>query len=79
MFEFTPNAQLWPRALNTLIGGQASDIFLIVADIGNPSSSEGGFDFVFGQVFLERFYTVFDLQDGGIGFAVTPFTNAMTN
>ena len=33
VFEFTPNAQLWPRALNTAIGGASNDIFLIVGDV----------------------------------------------
>lgn len=32
-FEFTKNAQTWPRALNTAIGGAANDILLIVADV----------------------------------------------
>lgn len=75
-FSLTPNAQIFPRALNTLIGGSASDIFLIAGDLG---AEEAGFDFVNGYVFLERFYSVFDTGNNRIGFATTPFTTATTN
>jgi hypothetical protein len=33
--ELTPNAQIWPRALNTAIGGDPESIYLIVADVRN--------------------------------------------
>ena len=73
-FTLTPNAQIWPvsinilfktytpsrllqRNLNTLIGGSANSIYLIVGNIGTPSGE--GLDFIDGQVFLERFYSVF--------------------
>jgi len=75
--EFTANAQLWPRALNTAIGGQANLIYLIVSNLGTPSGE--GFDFVNGFVFLERFYSVFDTTNKQVGFATTPFTTATTN
>ncbi|KAJ7849919.1 aspartic peptidase domain-containing protein [Mycena leptocephala] len=75
--EFTANAQLWPRALNTAIGGQANQIYLIVANLGTPSGE--GFDFVNGFAFLERFYSVFDTTNHRVGFATTPFTTATTN
>lgn len=45
------------RSLNTAIGGSASAIYLIVNDIG--SNTGEGLDFIDGQVFLERFYSVF--------------------
>lgn len=32
-FEFTRNAQTWPRALNTAIGGAANSIYLVVGDV----------------------------------------------
>jgi hypothetical protein len=32
-FALTPNGQIWPRSLNTVIGGSASGIYLIVADV----------------------------------------------
>ncbi|KAG6842467.1 hypothetical protein C0991_007597 [Blastosporella zonata] len=76
-FEFTANAQLFPRALNTAIGGTASNIYLIVGNLGTPSGE--GFDFVNGYAFLERFYSVFDTANKRIGFATTPFTTATTN
>ena len=65
------------RALNTAIGGNANSIYLIVGDIGTRSGE--GLDFINGQVFLERFYSVFDTTNSRVGFANTPFTNANTN
>ncbi|OJT12453.1 Polyporopepsin [Trametes pubescens] len=77
VFEFTANAQIWPRALNTLIGGNANDIYLIIGDLGSHSGE--GLDFVNGQTFMERFYTVFDTENRRVGVANTPFTRATTN
>ncbi|EJC99400.1 family A1 protease [Fomitiporia mediterranea MF3/22] len=76
-FEFTPNAQLWPRALNTAIGGPANGIFLIVSDLGTNSGE--GFDFVNGFAFLERFYSIFDSTNNQVGFAATAHTMDETN
>ncbi|RDX41559.1 aspartic peptidase A1 [Lentinus brumalis] len=76
-FEFTANAQIWPRALNTAIGGNANSVYLIVGSIGTPSGE--GLDFINGQTWLERFYTVFDTANSRVGFANTPFTKATTN
>ncbi|KAF8589717.1 aspartic peptidase A1 [Ramaria rubella] len=76
-FELTANAQLWPRALNTAIGGQADSFYLIVGDLGTPSGE--GFDFVNGFAFLERFYAVFDTTNSQVGLATTRFTNATVN
>ncbi|KAF8808125.1 family A1 protease [Phlegmacium glaucopus] len=76
-FGLTPNAQIWPRVLNVELGGTSSQIFLIVADIGSNSGS--GLDFINGQTFLERFYSVFDTTNRRVGLATTPFTTATTN
>ncbi|KAH9170213.1 aspartic peptidase A1 [Lactarius sanguifluus] len=76
-FEFTANAQIWPRSLNTLIGGTSSSIYLVVNDIGTPSGS--GLDFINGYTFLERFYTIYDTTNKQVGIAKTPFTTATTN
>ncbi|KAG0074464.1 hypothetical protein BGZ93_000990 [Podila epicladia] len=76
-FELTPNALIWPRILNTHIGGTASGIYLIVQDHGESSGS--GLDFMLGQVFMERFYTVFDTTNQRVGVAATRFTTATTN
>lgn len=32
-FALSPNGQIWPRSLNTAIGGSANDIYLIVSDV----------------------------------------------
>ncbi|KAI9450012.1 aspartic peptidase A1 [Lactarius psammicola] len=76
-FEFTANAQIWPRSLNSLIGGATSSIYLVINDIGTSTGS--GLDFVNGYTFLERFYTVYDTTNRRIGIATTPFTTATTN
>lgn len=76
-YELTANAQIWPRALNTAIGGTANNIYLIVGDLGTNSGE--GLDFINGYGFLERFYSVFDTANRRVGFATTPFTTATTN
>ncbi|OJT12452.1 Polyporopepsin [Trametes pubescens] len=77
VFEFTANAQIWPRALNGAIGGSPDFVYLIVGDIGSQSGS--GLDVVNGMAFIERFYTVFDTDNSRVGIANTPFTKATTN
>ncbi|KAF8651943.1 hypothetical protein AX16_004586 [Volvariella volvacea WC 439] len=76
-YEFTPNAQIWPRNLNEMMGGQKDKIYLIVADLGTPMGS--GLDFINGFAWLQRFYTVYDTTHNQIGIATTKFTNATTN
>ncbi|OBZ76836.1 Polyporopepsin [Grifola frondosa] len=76
-YELTPNAQLWPRALNTAFGGTEDGIYLIIGDLGSESGE--GLDFINGMTFLERFYFVYDSGNNQAGFATTPFTYATTN
>ncbi|KAI9430550.1 acid protease [Lactarius indigo] len=76
-YELTPNAQIWPRTLNTAIGGKSDQIYLIVSDLGGPSGQ--GLDFINGFTFLQRFYSVYDVSNSRVGLATTPFTNAETN
>ncbi|KAJ3554984.1 hypothetical protein NM688_g2822 [Phlebia brevispora] len=76
-FVLTPNAQIWPRSLNAAIGGSPGNIYLILQDIGSPSGA--GFDFINGQVFLERFYSVFDTANSRVGIATTPLTYSVVN
>ncbi|KAJ6611444.1 acid protease [Mycena sp. CBHHK59/15] len=75
--ELTPNAQIWPRSLNSTLGGDKGQIYLITADLGSNSGS--GLDFIDGFGFLQRFYSVFDTTNSQVGFAATEFTNATTN
>ncbi|KAG0708461.1 acid protease [Suillus ampliporus] len=76
-YEFTPNAQIWPRALNSILGGNEGQIYLIVSDLG--SSFGQGLDFINGFGWLQRFYTVFDTGKKQLGVATTEYTNADTN
>ncbi|KAG2367085.1 hypothetical protein BDR07DRAFT_1448997 [Suillus spraguei] len=78
IYQFVPNAQIWPRFLNSrLDGGGDDDIFLIVQGLTSPTGS--GFDFINGYVFLQRFYTVFDSGRSRVGFARTRFTQDNSN
>ena len=72
-----PNAQIWPRSLNTYIGGSTGVIYSIVNTLGTPSGQ--GQDFTNGQAFLERFYSVFDGDNSQVGFATTKYTEATSN
>ncbi|KAG1834252.1 acid protease [Suillus variegatus] len=76
-YELTPNAQIWPRSLNTAVGGTTDGIYLVVSSTGSPSGS--GLDFTNGYCFLERFYSVFDTTNSRVGFATTAYTDATTN
>ncbi|KIJ25549.1 hypothetical protein M422DRAFT_193362 [Sphaerobolus stellatus SS14] len=77
VFEFTANAQAWPRSLNGMINGSPDAVYLIINDLGTETGQ--GLDFVNGYVFLERFYSVFDSRKQRVGFATTPYTYAETN
>jgi cathepsin E len=77
VFEFNANAQIWPRALNSLIGGEPDSIYLIVSDIGPGGINS--IECINGYSFLERYYSVFDTTNGRIGFATTQFTMADIN
>ncbi|KAH0838084.1 aspartic proteinase [Lanmaoa asiatica] len=76
-YALTPNGQIWPRSLNTYIGGTSGSIYSIVNNLGTPSGQ--GLDFIDGQSFLERFYSVFDTTNSQVGFATTSYTDATTN
>lgn len=76
-YELTPNAQIWPRTLNSQIGGEEGNIYLIASDLGSQSGQ--GLDFINGFGWLQRFYSVFDTGNAQVGFATTPFTDAETN
>ncbi|KAF7794844.1 hypothetical protein EIP86_005986 [Pleurotus ostreatoroseus] len=77
IYEFTANAQIFPRALNTQIGGDNEHVYLIIQDIGTHSGS--GMDFTNGMTWIERFYIALDTTNQKVGVATTPFTHATTN
>jgi hypothetical protein len=41
-YALSPNAQIWPRVLNTDIGGNESAIYLIVADVSPCTAEQTG-------------------------------------
>jgi pepsin A len=76
-YGLTPNGQIWPRSLNTDIGGSSNNIYLVINDIG-PGSGPG-LNFINGYSFLQRFYSVFDTTNHRVGFATTSSTSAVSN
>lgn len=76
-YELTANAQIWPRAFNSAIGGEEDNVYLVVGDSGFHLGK--GCDVIIGYTFLQRFYTEFDTTNHRVGFATTQFTHAMTN
>lgn len=76
-YSLSANAQIWPRSLNSQIGGTSGDIYLVVSDLG--SNSGQGLDFINGYAFLERFYSVFDTTNKQVGFAKTQYTTSTSN
>ncbi|KZV63908.1 acid protease [Peniophora sp. CONT] len=76
-FPLSANAQIWPRSLNSTLGGEEGTIYLIVADMGSQSGQ--GLDFINGFTFLQRFYSVYDTTNSQVGIAPTPNTDAETN
>ncbi|KAI0664353.1 aspartic peptidase A1 [Cubamyces menziesii] len=77
VYEFTANAQIWPRNLNSVIGGSSDYVYLIVSQLTWQSGN--GMDFVNGMTFMERYYMVFDTENRRVGIANTPYTRATTN
>ncbi|KAF8133116.1 hypothetical protein K438DRAFT_1884345 [Mycena galopus ATCC 62051] len=61
-----PNAQIWPRALNSAIGGTTNFVYL-------------GLDFINGMSFLERLFDTSNIHIVSNSFTTAPFTNAETN
>ncbi|KAF9061455.1 putative aspartic protease [Rhodocollybia butyracea] len=76
-FELTPNAQIWPRALNSALGGDSDSIYCVFANIGPVGTS--GLSFINGFTWLQRFYSIFDTTNSRVGIATTPDTYAETN
>ncbi|KAJ3729238.1 putative aspartic protease [Lentinula raphanica] len=76
-FELTPNAQIWPRALNSALGGDSDSIYTVFASMGEISGI--GLDFINGFTWLQRFYSVYDVTNQRVGIANTPNTKAETN
>ncbi|KAG2356696.1 acid protease [Suillus spraguei] len=75
-YGLTANGQIWPRSLNSDIGGSSNSIYLVVNDIG---SNSGWSHFINGYSFLQRFYSVFDTANNRVGFATTSSTSADSN
>jgi hypothetical protein len=76
-YSMIPNAQMWPRSLNSNFGGNSDTIYLTVISTGTDFGE--GFDFILGYSFLERFYSVYDTTNGRIGFATTDQTTVISN
>ncbi|KAF8878051.1 aspartic peptidase domain-containing protein [Mucidula mucida] len=75
--EMTNNAQIWPRNMNQMLGGDSDKIYLVCADIGSIGGQ--GLDFINGFAFLQRCYTEYDTTNARIGFACTAHTMDESN
>ncbi|KAF8551966.1 acid protease, partial [Imleria badia] len=73
-FMLSPNAQIWPRSLNS---NSPDAIYLVVQDLGEVFGT--GLDFILGYTFLYRYYSVYDATNGVVGFAPTNYTFAECN
>nr|VWP00069.1 Zn(2)-C6 fungal-type domain-containing protein [Ganoderma boninense] len=73
-YEFTANAQIWPRSLNSVLGGDSNSIYLVASDLG--SNSGQGLDFINGYSWIERFYVAYDVTNSQVGFATTDSTES---
>lgn len=58
-FELTANAQIWPRSLNSTIGGEEGKIYLVTADMGSLSGQ--GLDFIDGFAFCKYSINLIEL------------------
>ncbi|KAF7320994.1 Peptidase A1 domain-containing protein [Mycena chlorophos] len=77
-YELIPNAQLWPRAQNTTLGGEADKNYLAFASMGKMGN-EPGLQFINGYAFLQRFYSAYDTTNCRLGMAMTAHTMDETN
>ncbi|KIK92610.1 hypothetical protein PAXRUDRAFT_146921 [Paxillus rubicundulus Ve08.2h10] len=69
VFSMDVAAQLIPTDQNTIWGGVESKHYGVLGNLGDPSGE--GLDFIIGQKFIERYYTVFDTDRNRVGFAQT--------
>ncbi|KAF8448755.1 acid protease [Boletus edulis BED1] len=69
VFSLDVAAQLIPKDQNTAWGGDAKKRYGVVNFMGSRSGQ--GMDFIIGQKFLERYYSVFDTDSKRVGFART--------
>ncbi|EIW85612.1 acid protease [Coniophora puteana RWD-64-598 SS2] len=71
-FVLDVGAQLIPQDENEAWGGENGTQYGVVGGLGSPSGE--GLDFIVGQTFLERYYSVYDAKNGRVGFAYTNHT-----
>ncbi|KDN33925.1 hypothetical protein RSAG8_12985, partial [Rhizoctonia solani AG-8 WAC10335] len=60
-YEFPPSAQIWPHALNELLGGKADAYYSVIGPIGGTGGDSTPPGFINGYMFLQRFYTAVSL------------------
>ncbi|PCH37374.1 hypothetical protein WOLCODRAFT_84319 [Wolfiporia cocos MD-104 SS10] len=74
IYELTQNAQLWPHTICAHSAPAAYVIYPIVSDLGELSGN--GIEFIDGMMFLECFYTVYDMGISRVSLATTQSTYA---
>jgi Eukaryotic aspartyl protease len=79
--EFVPNAQIWPRELNGVIGGEENAVYLIVADSGAIAVDPTAIQFINGFTWLYVFFrcsSVFWCTDSLFSLTVSVSTPCLT-
>ncbi|KAF7297281.1 Peptidase A1 domain-containing protein [Mycena indigotica] len=77
-YELTKNAQMWPRSMNSMLGGDMNKKYLVFANMGDINIGDG-LCFINGYTMLQRFYSVYDTTNCQIGMATTKHTMDETN
>lgn len=66
-FNLSPSQYIIPQSEVSNYGGNPGSYYSYIGDVGSNSGS--GLDFIYGQKFLENYYSVFDTPNSQVGFA----------
>ena len=61
-FALTPNAQIWPRSRNNLLGGKSDATYLIVSEMSEAKVNRLGFHFLIGYTFLQVYIHCLEIR-----------------
>ncbi|KZO93780.1 hypothetical protein CALVIDRAFT_566255 [Calocera viscosa TUFC12733] len=75
-FTLSAGAQLIPQSEVAAYGGRNGHVYSYVGPMGSDSGAR--FDFVLGQKFLERVYSVYDTTRNRVGLSYTEYTFTTT-
>lgn len=67
-FNLTPSQYIVPQSEVSYYGGTSGSYYAYIGDLGSTSGQ--GLDFIYGQKFLENYYSIFDTTNNRVGLAV---------